>query len=658
MRTPGLVDRPMKVTRIDDPAEPEPSAMKYAIKTYVFDTEQLLLMRDGEFISFRANEARLLALLLSEPCKLFSKEEILDRVWVGKVVAEQAVFQNIRNLRALFGEESIKTFSKKGYQWQLPLIPVEDDAVSTTRINPVSVIKPSFPKSIAASLVLGCLVLGCLLLAAVMVQHSYQARAPLPKVALLPLISDADIAPAMLDSLRADLVNPDGFEMVIAMSQQVPQDFFRVPQKYFPALSQAAQAPYVVMVKLEKVEKKVEKVASEKQQQGGLRARYLLKSRTATWQAEHQAPTAAALALLMNEHLRIIVHSGLLEIEGQNAMLRAAQLKLLHNEHPQDLNVLHGLIDLHLKSGDTASARVLTTTLQNEAIRQQDTLLLAKGYLAEAKVHSYENRLEDTELSLLKAESAFRAINDRNNLVGVEQERVAIALTHNNYEQVQIHIRRALEHARRAGDVLGEYHLNTWAAVLAHKFQRSPDSSMYLDAAKAVLDKHQRDADLYGLIHFYAGMFAQDEAAAEAQYRTVLALIPADQDWWEWERAQVHLSELLIKQARWQDALDLYANQVLNATEELQVGKIWLAQRDWAKAEAHGIRSFERANMSGQLQGALDAAAYLLQLDKRQARPADSFYQQFLLREAANVPNWIRFNQSSIAELGLALQEP
>lgn len=620
--------------------------MKYAIKTYVFDTEQQLLMCAGEVINFRANEARLLALLLSEPGKLFSKEEILDKVWAGKVVAEQAVFQNIRNLRALFGEESIKTFSKKGYQWQLPLIPVAGDALVTSLMNPKPVTNPSFPNSIAASLVLGCL-----LLAAAMTWHSYQASAPSPKVVLLPLITDTDVAPAVLDSLWANLENSEGFEMVSANGQQVPQDFFWVPQKYFPGLSRAAQAPYVLMVK-------VEKVVSEAQQPWSLRVRYLLKSRVATWQAEHQAPTATALTLSMNEHLNMIVHSGLLEIDGQNAMLRAAQLKLLHGEHPRDLNVLHELIDLHLRSGDTASARVLARSLQNESIRQQDTLLLAKGYLAEARVHSYENLPDDAGLSLAKAESALRAINSGKHLVDVEQERVAIALAHNNYEQVQIHIRRALEHARRADDVLGEYHLNTWAAVLAHKFNRSPDSSMYLDAARVVLDKHQRDADLYGLIHFYAGMFAQDDAVAETQYRKVFELIPADQDWWERERAQVHLSELLIKQSRWQDALDLYANETLDATDELQVGKIWLAQGNWVKAEAYGLRSFEQAKMHGQLQNALDAAAYLLQLDKRQERPADSFYQQFLLKEAVNVPNWIRFNQSTIAELGLALQEP
>lgn len=88
------------------------------------------------------------------------------------------------------------------------------------------------------------------------------------------------------------------------------------------------------------------------------------------------------------------------------------------------------------------------------------------------------------------------------------------------------------------------------------------------------------------------------------------------------------------------------------------MGNIWLAQRDWAKAETHGTRSFEKAKLNGHLQNALDAAAYLLQLDQLQQRPADNFYRQFLLKEAANVPHWIRFNKSTIEELGLDLKEP
>ena len=88
--------------------------MKYAFNDFVFDSEQLTLYKNNEVIACRYNEAKLLALFLSEPARIFSKDDILERVWAGKVVSEQAVFQNISVLRTLFGENAIKTFSKKG----------------------------------------------------------------------------------------------------------------------------------------------------------------------------------------------------------------------------------------------------------------------------------------------------------------------------------------------------------------------------------------------------------------------------------------------------------------------------------------------------------------------------------------------------------------
>jgi DNA-binding winged helix-turn-helix (wHTH) protein len=39
----------------------------------------------------------------------------------GKSVANQSIFQNISNLKTIFGDDAITTHSKKGYQWQIPL---------------------------------------------------------------------------------------------------------------------------------------------------------------------------------------------------------------------------------------------------------------------------------------------------------------------------------------------------------------------------------------------------------------------------------------------------------------------------------------------------------------------------------------------------------
>ncbi|MDK1287322.1 winged helix-turn-helix domain-containing protein [Pseudoalteromonas umbrosa] len=99
--------------------------MKLAFEDFQFDIQALTLLKDGRKISLKEKPAQILALLITQPDKIHSKVEILEEVWPGRTVTEQVVFQNIGHLRALFGDEAIKTFSKKGYQWQLPCDPVD-----------------------------------------------------------------------------------------------------------------------------------------------------------------------------------------------------------------------------------------------------------------------------------------------------------------------------------------------------------------------------------------------------------------------------------------------------------------------------------------------------------------------------------------------------
>lgn len=334
--------------------------MKYAIKAFVFDTDQLLLMCAGEVVSFRLNEAKLLALLLSAPDKLFSKEEILDKVWAGKVVAEQAVFQNIRNLRAVFGEESIKTFSKKGYQWQLPMTPIEGNlavatGVGSEPVRPAS--KPHLWTLIAAGILLG----GLLVVASMGWWQSKHATANLPRVALLPLIAEADISPALVDPLWDGLKKAEKFTGLVFSAQAVPRDFIWAPQKYFQTITQSTQAPTVFM-------------GWVSPQAGSFRIRYLLKSSKNSWRAEHHASTAAELAGLVNIDMGRIIDSGLLDIDEQDALLLGAKLKLLQTQYPQDLNLLQALINFQTQRGDAANGIMLAKELQEKAAQQQDQL--------------------------------------------------------------------------------------------------------------------------------------------------------------------------------------------------------------------------------------------------------------------------------------------
>ena len=100
--------------------------MEISFANYRFLSKSLMLYRDGEFIELKRNQAVLLQFFLSAPEAIHSKDAIMDSVWQGKVVSEQVVFQTISQLRGILGDHVIKTFSKKGYKWQLPITVISD----------------------------------------------------------------------------------------------------------------------------------------------------------------------------------------------------------------------------------------------------------------------------------------------------------------------------------------------------------------------------------------------------------------------------------------------------------------------------------------------------------------------------------------------------
>ena len=95
--------------------------MEVKFADFRFLREPLVLYKQDEIIPLKSNQALLLDFFLSDPESIHSKETIMNAVWHGKVVSEQVVFQTISQLRAILGDKAIKTFSKKGYKWQLAI---------------------------------------------------------------------------------------------------------------------------------------------------------------------------------------------------------------------------------------------------------------------------------------------------------------------------------------------------------------------------------------------------------------------------------------------------------------------------------------------------------------------------------------------------------
>lgn len=127
--------------------------LKYLIKThqYIINPVTREIRVDGseaQNISLRPKTFELLLLLLEEPRRIFTKQDILDSVWAGSVVEEQVIFQSITEIRKAFTTPNILTnYPKKGYAWTADVEKLE--IINTTPSAPEPKIK-SNRKAIAA----------------------------------------------------------------------------------------------------------------------------------------------------------------------------------------------------------------------------------------------------------------------------------------------------------------------------------------------------------------------------------------------------------------------------------------------------------------------------------------------------------------------------
>ncbi len=84
----------------------------------VIDKERYLIIKKGKDISLPRKEFELLSLLISKPEKVFTREEIFDRVWGENiVVGDRTIDVHIRKLREKLGDKYIKTVKGIGYKY-------------------------------------------------------------------------------------------------------------------------------------------------------------------------------------------------------------------------------------------------------------------------------------------------------------------------------------------------------------------------------------------------------------------------------------------------------------------------------------------------------------------------------------------------------------
>jgi two-component system, OmpR family, alkaline phosphatase synthesis response regulator PhoP len=89
------------------------------ISDLVIDKEKVLVFRGKKAIELPRKEFEILWLLASRPGRVFTREEIFDKIWGADViVGNRTIDVHIRKLRERLGEEYIKTMKGIGYKFE------------------------------------------------------------------------------------------------------------------------------------------------------------------------------------------------------------------------------------------------------------------------------------------------------------------------------------------------------------------------------------------------------------------------------------------------------------------------------------------------------------------------------------------------------------
>lgn len=83
------------------------------------DKEKVSVQKGDENIELAKKEFELLSLLVSKPGKVFSREEIFNKVWgTDVIVGNRTIDVHIRKLREKIGDNYIKTIKGIGYKFE------------------------------------------------------------------------------------------------------------------------------------------------------------------------------------------------------------------------------------------------------------------------------------------------------------------------------------------------------------------------------------------------------------------------------------------------------------------------------------------------------------------------------------------------------------
>ncbi|MGR3290932.1 MAG: winged helix-turn-helix domain-containing protein [Paracoccaceae bacterium] len=123
--------------------------MNYNFGDFKLDTQRAELWQNGTEIALEPKAYALLCLLLGNHDRLVSRDELIEKVWDGRIVSEAVISTGIKSLRRALGDDGdtqkyIKTIRGRGFRFSAP-VRLSSAIVASVRDNadPAGLVEPS-----------------------------------------------------------------------------------------------------------------------------------------------------------------------------------------------------------------------------------------------------------------------------------------------------------------------------------------------------------------------------------------------------------------------------------------------------------------------------------------------------------------------------------
>ena len=613
--------------------------MRYRFNEFEFDSTSLVLKKNGQTLAIRHNEAKVLKLLIEQPDNVFSKEDILSHVWQDKVVSEQAVFQNISHLRSLFGNQAIKTFSKRGYQWQFNVDAIHADtrsvgspesvqSVISANVAPQQVNLIVKEKAQAKNywLIITLASLTLFIIAAInlMALPPQKEKKPVISIAYIPISNQHE-------EKLVRFADNEHFDFT-ELSDLNSESFQASVELEYPLL--AEEHPLVLSGFIRRYNKKTY-------------LDFILKGPFSDWQGQISGVDQQSVLNQLQLHLQQSVIYDLLN-KAQAPELKQANLSIAHQQAPNDVIILSQLINTYIMLGELDKAIVMANKLEKTSVALNNQQYIGNALLFQSQVLT---RKALFELSAKKLGSAIKQFENINDLVRQADAWFAQSwIDHNleNYQAVKASLLKSAQLAFDAQDKQRELSALTYLSVLAYKNQQEDDKYLYLRQAENKMKAYQLPSYHFAIVPYHYAIFAKNPKDKVPHYKQVLALAALTPDFWAAQNSRQQLMEYYISENQLTEAQALISGITKdNAQNSYLKTLLAQSQQNEEALVSHAQRTFEQAELAGNINLSLDIALLMCSTKSKQVNY--DFYFQYI--DKKSTAYWRRNNAEKLLAL-------